>query len=71
MEWFSNLISYGLAAAGIILASTITTKVIGTSPASSQNTGEEPIAAITSTSTHLQMLNCKHQNLLLHPEDLP
>jgi hypothetical protein len=40
MEWLSNLISYGLAAAGIILASTITTNVTGTSPASSQSTGK-------------------------------
>jgi hypothetical protein len=33
MKWFSNLIPYGLATAGIIFASAITNKVTGTSPA--------------------------------------
>jgi hypothetical protein len=54
MEWLSNLISYGLAAAGIILASTITTNVTGTSPAISQSTGEERIASATSTSINTE-----------------
>ena len=48
MTWISNLIPYGLATAGIILASAITTKTTGTSPAVSQSTSDRP----TSNSDH-------------------
>jgi hypothetical protein len=50
MTWFSNLIPYALATAGIILASTITSNVTGTSPAISQSRGESRFAPTTSTS---------------------
>jgi hypothetical protein len=45
MTWFSNLIPYALATAGIILASTITSNVTGTSPAISQSRGEGGVAS--------------------------
>lgn len=48
MKWFSNLISYGIATTIIIIVSAITTNATGTSPASSQNTDEEPTAPTTS-----------------------
>jgi multidrug efflux pump subunit AcrA (membrane-fusion protein) len=49
MTWFSNLIPYGLATAGIILVSAITTKTTGTSPAISQTS--PPTTTQTSTTT--------------------
>jgi biotin carboxyl carrier protein len=49
MTWFSNLIPYALATAGIILASAITTKTTGTSPAISQTS--PPSTTQTSTTT--------------------
>jgi FlaG/FlaF family flagellin (archaellin) len=49
MTWFSNLLPYGLATAGIILASTIATKTTGTSPAISQTS--PPTTTQTTTNT--------------------
>lgn len=49
MTWFSNLIPYALATAGIILASTITNKVTGTSPAISQTSS--PLTNQTTTAS--------------------
>lgn len=48
MKWLGNLLPYAFFTAGIILASTLTNKVTGTSPASSQI---NPITTSTSTQT--------------------
>ncbi|AFZ38322.1 hypothetical protein Sta7437_4894 (plasmid) [Stanieria cyanosphaera PCC 7437] len=48
MKWFGNLLPYALATAGIILASTLTNKVTGTSPASSH---AYPLTTSTSNQT--------------------
>jgi hypothetical protein len=51
MKWFSNLIPYGLATAGIILASAITTKTTGTAPAISQTSPPSTTQTTTTTQT--------------------
>ena len=49
MTWFCNLSPYGLATAGILLASAIATKTTGTSPAISQTS--PPSTTQTSSTT--------------------
>jgi hypothetical protein len=61
MSWFSNLLPYGLATAAIVIASAITTKVTGTSPAISQTspttTSTEPSSELGVRSSELNKNN--------------
>ena len=66
MEWLSNLISYGLATAGVVLVSTNSINVSGTSPTTIETSPQTTQTAIATTSPRRLNVTVK----VASPEDL-